>query len=79
MWQQKIGEWTLGQIVRNSELHFLLGFSVAFLAYWLTLTIFRGFGADKRRERSIRRYSLGLALSLSIVSHVLEDYWLGKF
>ena len=60
-------------IVRNVSLHFLLGFAVAWLACWLILTIF---GVEDAR---IRRYSLLLALSLSIVVHVLQDYLLGWF
>jgi len=65
--------------VRAFLAHFALGFWVAFLTILLTLTISRCFGVTRTEELRIRRYSLWLALSLSIVSHVLEDYLWGAF
>ncbi len=59
--------------------HFALGFWVALLTISLILTISRWLGATPTEESRIRRFSLWLALSLSIVSHVLEDYLLGWF
>lgn len=71
MWE--IAGYPVGLIVRNSGLHFLLGFAAAWLVCWLILTIFGV--ADVR----IRFYSSLLAVSLSIVLHVLQDYLLGWF
>ncbi len=59
--------------------HFSLGFFVGLLAYALILTIFRCCGGTRTDELRIRHYVFWLALSLSIVAHVLEDYALGWF
>lgn len=54
--------------------HFLLGFAVALLVFWLTQTIFSGVV-----ERGTYRFSLLAALSFAVVAHILEDYLLGWF
>ncbi len=58
--------------------HYALGFLLGLLLTSLILIISRCFGAAKV-ECSIRRYAFWLCVSLSIVVHVLEDYWLGWF
>ena len=61
--------------------HFVLGFGVGLLVYWLTsITSLRMFGLTiGETGPSTGRYVLLLAVSLSIVFHVLEDYGLQLF
>lgn len=62
--------------------HFLLAFFVGLLAYWLTSTILLAIsqaGTLHITGGFIYRFSLVVALSLAIVSHILEDYLLGWF
>lgn len=54
--------------------HFLLGFVVASLVFWLTQTIFSGVIG-----RGTYRFSLLVALSCAVVAHILEDYLLRWF
>jgi hypothetical protein len=54
--------------------HFLLGFAVAYLVFWLMQTIFSGV-----LGRGTFRFSLLVALSCAVVVHILEDYLLGWF
>jgi hypothetical protein len=54
--------------------HFLLGFAVALLVFWLTQTIFSGV-----LGRGTYRFSLLVALSCAVVVHILEDYLLDWF
>ena len=54
--------------------HFLLGFAVALLVFWLTQTIFSGV-----LGRGTFRFSLLVALFCAVVAHILEDYLLGWF
>ncbi len=54
--------------------HFLLGFVVALLVFWLTQTIFSGV-----LGRGTYRFSLLVALCCSVVAHILEDYLLRWF
>jgi hypothetical protein len=54
--------------------HFLLGFAVASLAFWLMQTIFSGV-----LGRGTYRFSLLVALSCAVVAHILEDYFLSWF
>lgn len=75
MWQ--IGPWPAWVVFGALSLHFLLGFLVAWSLCWLTLTILRYFGGED--GLSTRVFLLGLALSGSAASHVLEDYWVNLF
>jgi hypothetical protein len=54
--------------------HFLLGFAVASLVFWLTQIIFSGV-----LGHGTYRFSLLVALSCAVVAHILEDYLLGWF
>jgi hypothetical protein len=54
--------------------HFLLGFVVASLAFWLMRIMLSGIPGH-----GTYRFSLLVALFLSIVVHILEDYTLGWF
>ena len=54
--------------------HFLLGFVVASLVFWLTQTIFSGV-----LGRGTYRFSFLVALSFAVVVHILEDYLLKWF
>jgi hypothetical protein len=56
-----------------------LGFFVGLLTMALTLTILRFLPVTKTEESRIRHYSFWLAVSLSIVSHVSQDYLRGDF
>ena len=68
-----IAGYGLEHIVYCEVCHFGLGLVVALSVYWLTSTICSAAGVHTRR------YSLLLALSLAAVSHVLQDYYIGKF
>jgi len=75
-----IGSYSAYAILRNSSLHFLLGFSVAFSVSWLILIIFHLFlGQEYIIGFGIRRCLLFLSVSLAVASHILEDYWFGWF
>ncbi len=75
----------IGQIITLSGLHFVLGFGVGLLVFWLTLTIFwrtTGLSIQARRGnigRCIFLWLSGLVASASIVIHVLEDWLIGWF
>lgn len=56
--------------------HFGLGFSVAWLLSWLTLTISRSLGLPVQRTSP---WVWLLALSGAVLSHIWEDYGLGWF
>jgi membrane-bound metal-dependent hydrolase YbcI (DUF457 family) len=54
--------------------HFVLGFVVALLVFWLMQIIFSGV-----LGRGTYRFSLLVALSCAVVAHILEDYLLNWF
>ena len=66
-------------IIRCCTMHFLLGFCVGLLAYWLTLTTLLHFSVDEVGVFSIHLFSLSVALCFSVLSHILEDYLWSKF
>ncbi len=72
-----ITDWSWS--IRAFFSHFALGFFLGLSLYVLILTTFRCCGATRTDELRIRPYVFWLALSLSIVVHVLEDYYLGWF
>lgn len=77
-----IGEATIGYALYCEVMHFVLGFVVALSVYWLTSTIFCGLLILKSGQKDaycIRRCSLLLAVSLSVVAHILQDYTLNWF
>jgi len=65
--------------------HFALSAGVGWLAYWLTsITLLHGpstilRGLASRSGFSIHRFSLLLALSSSVLVHILQDYTLHWF
>lgn len=65
--------------VRAFLSHFSLGFGVGLLLCALIWIILRCCGATRTEELRIRGSLFWLALSLSIMAHVLEDYLLGWF
>jgi hypothetical protein len=77
------GPWTslkFSYIIAAITLHFLLGFVVAVLVYWLTSTILSRYSSILNMEDFfIKRFSLLLALSLSVVVHIWEDFVLRLF
>jgi len=77
-----IGEHAIGYALYCIMMHFGLGFSVGASAFWLTSTIFPGLSIRKSGQQDasgIRLCSLLLALSLSVVAHILQDYTLNWF
>jgi hypothetical protein len=72
------------EMVRNalwmSPLHFVLGFFVGWLVYWSTLTILSHLSFTKGISGSfIHTLALLLALSVSVLAHLWEDYTLNIF
>ena len=65
--------------VRAFLAHYALGFFVGLLIMALTLTMLRFLPVTRTEESRIRHYSFWLAVSLSIVSHVSQDYLVGAF
>lgn len=68
------------------SLHFLSSGFVGLLVYWLTLTIFSHYAYGGimtlyfgMGDSSIHLFSLVLALSSSVVFHIVEDYILDWF
>ena len=60
--------------------HFVLGFFVGLLVYWLTLTILSRISFTKKIGDSyIHTLALLLALSFCVSVHLLEDYTLNTF
>jgi len=76
-----IWEFTIGQVAYSVTMHLGLGFMVGLVVWLLTSTIFSLGGGQtySHHARSIWRCSLSLAVSLSVVAHVLEDYLLHWF
>lgn len=74
-------------IFRCESLHFLLGFSVGLLTFLSMLTIYLIISLISGRLSTLTRSTLAQAvfyillcsLSLSVVSHVLEDFWFSIF
>ena len=84
MWAACLADFTIPTVdwsyaLRAPFLHFALAFALAWLGCSLIWTISRCFSATPTDESRIRPYLFWLSLSLAIVSHVLEDYWLGWF
>lgn len=65
--------------LRAPFLHFALAFVVAWLLLRLILIILRYFSVTPTDELRTRPYLFWLSLSVAIVSHVLEDWYLGWF
>ena len=78
-WLPRLPLIDLSWSVRAFLSHFSLGFGVGLLLCVLILTILRCCGATRTEELRIRRSLFWLALSVSIMAHVLEDYLLGWF
>jgi len=75
-WWQEFIEYCLIRL----ELHFLLGLAVGLLVFSLTSTILSlGCWGLKKGDSSIPIISLLLALSLSVVVHMWEDYFIRWF
>ena len=84
VWREWDVEWYV--IILRSSAHFALGFGVGLLAYWLTSTILSRISRRNGEGRlstlsasCIRSVSFYLALSLSVWSHVLQDFTLDWF
>ena len=65
--------------LRAPFLHFILAFAAAWLPCSLILITLRFSSATKTDALRMRRYLFWLALSVAIVSHVLEDWYIGWF
>jgi len=60
--------------------HFALGLLVGFCVFWLTsTTLLRWQSVLRIQDSHIRGISLFLALSLSVVVHLWEDYYIKRF
>lgn len=74
-------------VFRCEGLHYLLGFSVGLLTFLSMLTIYLFIFSISGRMSTLTRstfkrdvfYILLCSLSLSVVSHVLEDYFFSIF
>lgn len=74
-------------VFRCEGLHYLLGFSVGLLTFLLMLTMYLFIFSISGRMSTLTRstfkrdvfYILLCSLSLSVVSHVLEDYFFSIF
>ncbi len=75
--------WGADLIIRYLSHHFVLGFVVGLLVFWLILTIYPYLRTYHWRDwkvgRSMFHWLLLLVCALSIVSHVLEDWLVNKF
>lgn len=80
-WIQNIANYYTGWrlVVRCWVLHFLLGFFVGSLAYWLTWTILSQLNISTVGVFSIHTYCVLVSLCWAVLSHILEDFWLNKF
>jgi multisubunit Na+/H+ antiporter MnhE subunit len=59
--------------------HFLLGFAVGVLVFWLTSTILSKWFSIQVTDRFIFIVLLLLSLSASVAVHILEDFALNWF
>lgn len=66
-------------VIKCWSLHFLLGFCVGSLVYWLTLTILSHTSLSTVGVFSTHTFSLLVSLCFVVLSHILEDYYVGKF
>ena len=66
-------------VIRHYLLHFLLSGFVGLLVYWLTWTILLHINSIKRIGFSTSIICWLLALSFSVVVHILEDFSINKF
>ncbi len=70
----------LSQILRCTASHFLLSCFAGWLGFFLTSTILSHIGSTSAMDASyIFRSSLLVALCFSLWSHLVEDYWLGRW
>jgi NhaP-type Na+/H+ or K+/H+ antiporter len=78
----KDGNWLnygIAFLIQCEIAHFLLGFVVGALAYWLISTILYKWYLIQETDRFIFIVLLLLSLSLSVVVHVSQDYVLNLF
>ncbi len=66
-------------VIKCWLLHFLLGFSVGSLVYWLTSTMLLRTSLDTVGVFSIHTFSVLVSLCCVVLSHILEDYYVRKF
>jgi hypothetical protein len=64
--------WALAQ-------HFVLSGCVGLLVYWLTWTILSAMHLAGMEDGRIRTYSLLVALCDSVLVHILQDWYIGRF
>jgi len=66
-------------ILKCCLMHFLLGFCVGSLVYWLISTTLLHSSLNEVGVFSIHTFSLLVALDCAVLSHILEDYFVKKF
>ena len=72
--------WPFSEIIRCLGSHFVMGFVVVWLGFWLIWIISSRLSGELKTVVSfIQFYSLVPLLSLCVVLHIVQDYWFGWF